>query len=52
MKKLLQSAVIGLACVTASAGVLADAVADFYKGKDVELYIGYSQAVDTMVTHD
>ena len=41
MKKLLQSAVIGLACVTASAGVLADAVADFYKGKDVELYIGY-----------
>ena len=40
MKKLLQSAVIGLACVTASAGVLADAVADFYKGKDVELYIG------------
>ena len=32
---------IGLACVTASAGVLADAVADFYKGKDVELYIGY-----------
>ena len=41
MKKLLQSAVIGLACVTASASVLADAVADFYKGKDVELYIGY-----------
>jgi len=41
MKKLLQSAVIGLACFTASAGVLADAVADFYKGKDVELYIGY-----------
>jgi hypothetical protein len=41
MKKLLQSAVIGLACVTASAGVLADAVADFYTGKDVELYIGY-----------
>ena len=41
MKKLLQSAVIGLACVTASASALADAVADFYKGKDVELYIGY-----------
>lgn len=41
MKKLLQSAVIGLACVTASAGAMADAVADFYKGKDVELYIGY-----------
>ena len=41
MKKLLQTAVIGLACVTASAGVMADAVADFYKGKDVELYIGY-----------
>ena len=29
MKKLLQSAVIGLACVTASASVLADAVEDF-----------------------
>lgn len=41
MKNLLQTAVIGLACVTASASVLADAVAEFYKGKDVELYIGY-----------
>ena len=41
MTKLLQMAGIGLACVTASAGVMADAVADFYKGKDVELYIGY-----------
>ena len=40
MKKLLQSAVIGLACVTASAGAMTDAVADFYKGKDVELYMG------------
>jgi tripartite-type tricarboxylate transporter receptor subunit TctC len=45
MKKLLQTAAIGVAYAVASVGaqanVHANAVADFYKGKDIELRIGY-----------
>ena len=45
MKKLLQTAAIGVAYAVASVGAQANAhanaVADFYKGKDIELRIGY-----------
>ena len=48
-KKLLQSA--SSHCYRFGGGAR-DAVADFYKGKDVGSTLVISQAVDTMVMHD